>query len=371
MEAEFVPLGEPLSRSTLVIPVLLAFLASSCASGGQSLPQRERGSKARKVTLSAVGDVLLYHMEMGDILEEQKKTMNAEEIADYPFGLVKKEFKGITVGNLEGTITDGPIVRFKPKWMKFYFKMPPTETVAALKAGGFDLMSLANNHIKDAGRQGVAATMAALDKAGIAHVGAGMNLKQAVRPLELEQDAMKVVFLSFNLIGPRGTHATSRGSGAAKLDVEGMAAAVRAAGEPGTTIVVSLHWGIEQKKDLPLARPTQEQRLLARRLIDEGAALILGSHSHSVSEFEEYRHGLIAYSLGNFVFSGNRSSDHHSTVILQAELRGPWVRSWTLVPVYMEPPVTRYRPRIMDRKQGIAFLRKVLFNPTRKHRRYY
>ena len=89
----------------------------------------------------------------------------------------------------------------------------------------------------------------------------------------------------------------------------------RAAVREADVVVVSLHWGIEYTE-----QPTEEQKRLARRLIDAGASLVLGHHPHTVQPVERYHGGLIAYSLGNFVFDSSRERGHRG-IILRCELR--------------------------------------------------
>ncbi len=63
-------------------------------------------------------------------------------------------------------------------------------------------------------------------------------------------------------------------------------------------MVVYVHWGVE-RSDMP----EQYQKDMGRGYIDAGADIVIGSHPHVLQGFEWYNGGLIAYSLGNFIFN--------------------------------------------------------------------
>ncbi|MDD1750754.1 MAG: CapA family protein, partial [Methanothrix sp.] len=93
------------------------------------------------------------------------------------------------------------------------------EVLGALVDSGFDIVSLAGNHLADAGPAGIEDTLAWLDKHNVAHVGAGVNLEEARRPVILEQDGVHFGFLDYNCVGPKETWATAAKPGCAYLNV--------------------------------------------------------------------------------------------------------------------------------------------------------
>ena len=92
-------------------------------------------------------------------------------------------------------------------------------------------------------------------------------------------------------------------------------------------IVVSLHWGIEYRKS-----PTSSQINIAHQLIDAGASLILGHHPHVVQKIEEYKGGVIVYSLGNFVFDQHKPETKKS-IIFKAKLSKNGVKEFSTLPI--------------------------------------
>jgi len=93
------------------------------------------------------------------------------------------------------------------------------EVLSALVDSGFDIVSLAGNHLADAGVAGIEDTLAWLDEHNVAHVGAGFNLEEARRAVVLERDGARFGFLDYNCVGPKETWATSSKPGCAYLNI--------------------------------------------------------------------------------------------------------------------------------------------------------
>lgn len=89
---------------------------------------------------------------------------------------------------------------------------------------------------------------------------------------------------------------------------------IQALKERTSLIVVSFHWGIENKPN-----PTQEQRELGKFAVDQGADLVLGHHPHVLQTYEMYQGKCIVYSLGNFVFGGNSKPWYKNTEIFRQQ----------------------------------------------------
>jgi poly-gamma-glutamate capsule biosynthesis protein CapA/YwtB (metallophosphatase superfamily) len=203
--------------------------------------------------------------------------------------------------------------------------------IAGLSAAGIDAVSVANNHALDYGPTALKDTLAGLDRAGIAHAGAGADLTAARAPGVVKTPGGSVAVLAYTLIEPAGFLAgkDSAGVNPGRENEPRLLRDITRAKTTADWVVVSFHWGTEYQ-----GRADEDQRRLAHRAIDAGADLVLGHHPHVLQGFELYRNRLIAYSLGDLVF------DHYSratgeTVILRATLSPTGPPSFTLVPVYL------------------------------------
>ena len=197
---------------------------------------------------------------------------------------------------------------------QFTFRLPP-ERVGMFTEMGIDIVTLANNHILDFGPEGITDSIAALDGAGILHVGAGENLEQAKKLEIIETCGRRIGFLGVS----RVYMAASWAAGASHpgvfstYDPTMALEAIREAREQVDYLVVYVHWGVERETE-----PLEYQRTMGRQYIDAGADLVIGSHPHVLQPVEYYNDKPIAYSLGNFVFG----SSIPSTELLRVELKG-------------------------------------------------
>lgn len=198
--------------------------------------------------------------------------------------------------NLETQLASSEPVLTLPKSVTFY-TFP--QIAAALKWAGVDYVALGNNHTFDYLDAGLQQTLDALNSAGLAYSGAGTEEVSARAPYVAAVDGQRVDLLSY--VGWPGTFAPSQVAetdkgGAAYGTADNIAADLEQI--PSASLaVVQYHSGLEYVSTPPLAEETQ-----LKLAIDRGADLAIGHHSHVLQGFEVYRHKLIAYSLGNFVF---------------------------------------------------------------------
>lgn len=207
------------------------------------------------------------------------------------------------------------------------------DRVAEVRAFGFDVVTLANNHMLDFGADGLADTLATLSGAGIATAGAGADRRAALRPVVRDTARGSIAFIGLCAALPPGFAATDERPGVAPLrvrqsiaidpalqqeqpggapfmhteayiaDVDAACTAVRAVRGDARLVIVALHWGIPHGFAARSYGVLAEyQRPVAHALVDAGADLVVGHHPHVVHPIERYRHGLVAYSLGNYVF---------------------------------------------------------------------
>lgn len=239
------------------------------------------------VTLAAAGDVL-FARGVGRQIERHG--------ADWLFAGVKNELDGVDIAfcNLECTLSTRGVQQRR----KFQFRADPG-LAGSLRDGGFDVVSLANNHTLDYGREALIDTIAAVRKAGMTAVGAGENRADALRMQVVERGGLKVGFLAYTDLPNDGVVRLPGKPTVAGVDLAELPGQVRDAAGKCDVLVVSVHWGVEYMKT-----PTERQRRIAQVCISNGADLILGHHPHVLQTVEMYKDRPIVYSLGAFVWDG-------------------------------------------------------------------
>ena len=197
--------------------------------------------------------------------------------------------------NLEAPITSWDTAGVDKQ---YHLRSSPTHTTKLLKKLNVNGVTLANNHILDYGSEGLFETIKYLERTQILHTGAGVHEERASKPIYFEKEGNKVGLVSFSNTFPRSFWATQDQPGAAYGSPEQVRRRVKEITRNADYAIVSFHWGNELD-----TRPKRYQRRLARLAVDSGADVVFGHHPHSIQPFEEYRDGLIFYSLGNYFFT--------------------------------------------------------------------
>lgn len=199
---------------------------------------------------------------------------------------------------------------------QYTFRLAP-EKVSLFKEMGIDAVTLANNHALDYGTDALLDTCEILDRAGILHTGAGKDLDTAKQPVLFEKNGQRVALIGATRVIPKADWAATKGHpgmlSSYEVSVEPLLAQIAECHASGDRVVVLIHWGIERDET-----PQEYQRALARRYIDAGADLVIGSHPHVLQGIEYYKGKPIFYSLGNFVFG----SSIPKTMLVQADFTG-------------------------------------------------
>lgn len=291
------------------------------------------------VTLLAVGDVMLGR----GVLAEPNP------FADVTGWLQTAD---LILGNFEGVIADLESSSPPPG---YDLRMPET-AVAQLRAAGFDVMGLANNHSLDLGPAGLEQTAAQLTAAGLVVIGAGPDWATAVQPTIHTINEVRLALLAFNAIpdpvGPDGIWAT--GWTRADWELETAVAAVAAARTQADAVIVSIHWGYEYQLQVDPA-----QRRLAQAIFDAGADLIVGHHPHVVQETAVHNGRFVAYSLGNFVFDQGQGETGRG-LALRAIFDGEGLLAVQALPIHAGP-----RPRLLAAETAEPLLARIQPAPQR------
>lgn len=196
----------------------------------------------------------------------------------------------------------------------------PTDCANGLRAMEIDVVGVANNHIMDHGPAGLRTTLQALDRAGIAHVGAGADLDQSRSMLIrlVQGSRVGIIAMAEHEFGM----ATTRSPGANPLNVIAAVREIERRRGEFDYLVVLLHGGNE---NYPYPRPGLQDT--ARFLVEQGAAAVICQHSHCVGCMEEYRGAPIVYGQGNFLFDWptHEAAFHQGlVVVLETDGTGPF-----------------------------------------------
>jgi poly-gamma-glutamate capsule biosynthesis protein CapA/YwtB (metallophosphatase superfamily) len=278
----------------------------------------------RPLVLDAVGDIT-FGEQVGPTMESHG--------AAYPWTQVAPILRSadITTGNLETAVSERGLAQAK----QYTFRGPPQALRPMAALAGFDVLTLANNHSGDFGRDALVDTVVAVRAAGMQPIGAGANLRLASRPAIVAAGGLKVALLGFSDINPLGFTATSSTPGTASADLSLIDGAVRAARRRADLVVCFLHWGTEL-----VPAPDGRQERIAQGCLAAGASVVLGAHPHVLGAISRpSAHSLVAWTLGNFVFPSTGVTA--KTAILQVRLDGHGVRGYRLIPV----EINGFRPQ--------------------------
>jgi poly-gamma-glutamate capsule biosynthesis protein CapA/YwtB (metallophosphatase superfamily) len=289
---------------------------------GSPTPQPTTPAGPPEITLAFGGDVHFVESDGG----APNRTWPLLDRPRSAFGPVAEWFSAADVSmiNLETAVTE----RGTPEPKTFHFRAPPA-AFDAVSAAGIDIVSLANNHAFDYGRQGLADTLAHADAAGMEVVGAGGDAAAAYAPWTVEVAGVRIAFLGLSQIHELW-ESWRAGDGrpgiAYAMDNERALTAVRAAGEVADVVVVYMHWGSEGSDC-----PTDEMTAFAEQLAGAGADLVVGTHAHLLLGGGWLGGTYVQYGLGNFLWWRDDAFSN-DTGVLWATLRGPELESVELRP---------------------------------------
>jgi poly-gamma-glutamate synthesis protein (capsule biosynthesis protein) len=297
-------------------------------------------------TLAAVGDIMLgrrvgdrHLADPGAPLKPLAKRLAAAEI---------------TLGNFESTLSTAG----SPTQGGDSFAASPRVT-SELRAAGFDLLSLANNHVGDYGDRALRQTLARFESSGIKTVGAGRDLAAARRPVIIKRNGVGIGFMAVDSIGETPAATRSR-AGTNRLNMpprtgplnrsqlRRITSDIRTLDSRVDVVVVLTHWGTQYTH-----RPESSQRIAARAFADAGADLVIGGHPHWVQGLEVADAAVVVHSLGNFVFDMDFQTKTREGIFLEIVLWGDRVKAVEPVPYVIDNAFT---PRLVSGAQSRAIL---------------
>ena len=251
------------------------------------------------LTILFTGDILLdrgvrHYLEHGGM-----RRVIPDETADF------LRSADVVVGNLECPATTVQAPAFK----RYVFRGEP-EWLDSLRAYGFTHLNLANNHSVDQGRQGLRDTRLNILKAGLIPIGADSTMAAAAQAKGLLLG--RVHLLASNRLPLESFAYLPDRESVSQEPFDSLLNRVKAIKMADSTavVIVNLHWGAEHT-----LRPLPQQRLEAHALIDAGADVIIGHHTHTLQTTETYRGKPIFYSIGNFIFDQQKPLNTRACIV--------------------------------------------------------
>ena len=253
----------------------------------------------------------------------------------HPFKNVKEIFKSkdILFGNLETVLSNrGEEIE------KAVSLHTSPDKIKYLKDARFDVLNIANNHILDLGVEGFNNTLDVLYKNNLTFIGA--KNKPGKYYVILEKQGIKFGFLAY--IEER-LSLSEKGIWINTIEITNIIKNIQYLRSQCEFVIISLHWGTEN-----VFYPSPKQIDFAHRLIDHGAIIILGHHPHVIQGIEQYKNGLIAYSLGNFQFDPKLSySKTNKSIILCLNFSEKGLKGYDIFPIVINRD---FLPCIVDGK---------------------
>ena len=245
----------------------------------------------------------------------------------------------LLIGNLEGAVTR----RGVPTPKSFNFRFSP-EVLPQLKAAGFDYFSITNNHCYDYGSSGFLDTLKHLKANGLLTSGAGKTPAEAYTPVRTSLHGANISVHSVGAYPQEKNGFDGRKQAQVTDSRPGIVFSgprflerVKLTSSADSIDIVVAHGGEEWH-----SHPSLEQRRFYRACIDAGADLVVAHHPHVLQGMEAYKGGLIAYSLGNFIFPGMYVMPNaEESVILSTGYYGSRL-------IYLVPYPVKINNRVID-----------------------
>ena len=267
----------------------------------KSEPESETGiiNLDKETEIIFTGDIMLGRSVMSTSLS--RKNIN------YPFEKVAEILKSadITAGNLEN-----PIVKDCPISNDGFKFCTSPQMAQGLNFAGIDVVSLANNHTTNYGIDGFGQTKNYLKNENIDFVGDKNLVIKKV-------NGTRFGFIGMDFVVNKPTETDYKFIEESRKNVD--------------VLIVMLHWGVEYT-----ATPTTNQTLIAKKIVESGADVIVGGHPHWQQSIEYIEGKPVFYSLGNFVFDQSWSEETKKGLVIRLKFRENKLTGFDEIPVYMK-----------------------------------
>jgi poly-gamma-glutamate synthesis protein (capsule biosynthesis protein) len=244
----------------------------------------------------------------------------------------------IAVGTLNAALSDYPP---RTGCVQTFVLVGGSNNADAMSSAGFDVMSVATNHIKNCGLStcGDRAfwdTMNNLERVGILTVGAGENIEAAMQPVVVEENGIRFGIVSLGEIESRA-FAGENTPGIAPLPEnfteaeENLRSAIAAAREISDVVIAMPHWGSDYSDT-----PNYRQLFFDQVAVEAGADLVIGNHPHVIQGMREIEGIPVFYSLGSFVFDQDWSRKTQQGIVVVVTFRGTELSGYEVIPVHID-----------------------------------
>lgn len=287
------------------------------------------------ITLTATGDCLMHNTQI----------MSGKETdGSYNFDTFFAEVEDlIKEGDYTSVCFEAPMAGKEAEYTGYPLFNSPDEMAYTFKKAGFDLIVTANNHIMDRGYKGALRTMEVIERAGLDYVGTYKTKADSEDFLIKDIKGVKVGYIAYtystNGIPVPEEHEYFLNY----IEEDKILRDIGLLRPKVDVLILVLHWGVEYS---PL--PTQEQRMMARKFLEEGADVILGSHPHVIQPMEVMNIGgkdkVVFYSMGNFI-SHQRGIERNSGIVVKLKFT-------------------------KDKKKNVTVLQEASYTPTFSHSYY-
>jgi poly-gamma-glutamate capsule biosynthesis protein CapA/YwtB (metallophosphatase superfamily) len=261
--------------------------------------QGESGAYLKSLGLKGPNDASRGESLSYPLLEQEEYTKDYstdDALLNRPLQRLAPIFHGadLVMVNCEGALSD--------RGRQVGSNKTPERFAISMRSAGIGLVNLANNHTFDAEERGFLDTLRALSLAGIAHVGGGMDLADARKPVIVERKGIKLGFLGytqFNNMGESAFAADGR-PGIVPMDPFLIKEDIRKLRPQVDYVMVAIHWATSRSAEV-----SPDNRAFAHDLIDAGADVILGHHPPHPKGIEVYQGKVILYAPSNVLRGHN------------------------------------------------------------------
>lgn len=245
----------------------------------------------------------------GDLMMGRSVNYKGNSKKDFGWSLAKVQ-KWLENFDLAIVNLETPVIENCPLTNEGMIFCADARSAVALQKNGVGLATLANNHIYNHGREGLAETKEWLQKAGVMNVAEGEFVQKNI-------GGEKFGFLAWDDVSQ-------------EIDKTNFSQTIATKSQLVDHLIVSLHFGREYAY-----QPTKRQQELAHLAIDSGAEILLGNHSHWLGPIEIYGGGVIVYSHGNFVFDQMWSEETRTGMAIAWQFKNGGLQSLQVTPIWI------------------------------------